>query len=97
MGHSRAVIDNNYVFVSGYIGFDYQAMSISNDILEQAEQCFQNIELALEQAGKAIDQVLSVCYIFPNRADFELCWPILDKYFGNVRPAAIMIVAGLFD
>ena len=97
MGYSRAAVDNNYVFTSGCTGSDYQVMSISNDILEQAESCFQNIELALEQAGKGTDQVLRVCYIFPNRADFKPCWPILEKYFGNVRPAEIIIVAGFLD
>ena len=97
MGYSRAVVDENYVFVSGCTGFDYQSMSISENVLEQAEQCFQNIESALIQAGSNMSEVVRVRYIFPNRTDFEPCWPVLEKYFGAVRPAATMIVAGLFD
>lgn len=97
MGYSRAVVDDNYVFVSGCTGFDYQSMSISDDVLEQAEQCFRNIQLALEEAGVTMGQVVRVRYIFPDRTDFEPCWPVLEKYFGIVRPAATMIVAGLFD
>jgi len=33
----------------------------------------------------------------PNGADFEQCWPVLRTYFGEVRPAATMISAGLAD
>ena len=32
-----------------------------------------------------------------NPDDFEPCWPVLKKYFGNIRPAATMISAGLAD
>jgi enamine deaminase RidA (YjgF/YER057c/UK114 family) len=28
---------------------------------------------------------------------FEACWPVLRRYFGEVRPAAMMISAGLAD
>ncbi|HAY45016.1 MAG TPA: hypothetical protein DCY55_01885 [Gammaproteobacteria bacterium] len=97
MGYSRAVVDDNYVFVSGCTGFDYQSMSISDQVIEQAEQCFQNIDSALIKAGSAMSEVVRVRYIFSDRNDFEPCWPVLEKYFGAVRPAATMIVAGLFD
>lgn len=97
MGYSRAVVDDNYVFVSGCTGFDYHSMSISDQVIEQAEQCFQNIDSALIKAGSAMSEVVRVRYIFSDRNDFEPCWPVLEKYFGAVRPAATMIVAGLFD
>ena len=41
--------------------------------------------------------MVRVRYILPNPADFEPCWPVLRRYFGEVRPAATMIVAGLID
>jgi enamine deaminase RidA (YjgF/YER057c/UK114 family) len=97
IGYSRAVVDGDYVFVSGTTGYDYESMSISDNPVEQAEQCFKNIEKALLQAGSSLDQVVRVLYIFPNKSDFEPCWPIFKKYFGKVRPAATMFVAGLAD
>ena len=97
MGYSRAVVDDNYVFVSGCTGFDYESMSISSEVVEQAEQCFRNIDAALKEAGTTTSEIVRVHYIFPDRADFEPCWPVLAKYLGEVRPAATMIVAGLFD
>ncbi len=97
IGYSRALVDGDYVFVSGTTGYDYESMSISDSAVEQAEQCFQNIAQALQAAGSSLDQVVRVHYIFPNRDDFEPCWPICQKYLGIARPAATMFVAGLMD
>jgi len=97
IGYSRAVVDGEWVFVSGTTGFDYQSMRISENLLEQTEQCLRNIESALEQAGTGLRDVVRVTYILPKAEDFPQCWPILKKYFGDVRPAATMISAGLAD
>ncbi len=97
IGYSRAVVDGEWVFVSGTTGFDYKAMTISDSVTEQAEQCLRNIQAALEQAGAGMRDVVRVTYIVPQAADFQQCWPILRKYFGDVRPAATMISAGLAD
>jgi enamine deaminase RidA (YjgF/YER057c/UK114 family) len=97
IGYSRAVVDGDWVFVSGTTGFDYQAMSISDDLLEQTDQCLKNIEAALKQAGASLKDVVRVTYVLPNAADFQKCWPVLRRYFGTIRPAAMMISAGLAD
>jgi enamine deaminase RidA (YjgF/YER057c/UK114 family) len=41
--------------------------------------------------------VVRVTYVLPRAEDFPQCWPILRRHFGNVRPAAMMISAGLAD
>jgi len=97
IGYSRAVVDGEYVFVSGTTGFNYETMSISDNVVEQAEQCFKNIEKALMQADSSLERVVRVRYIFPNKSDFEPCWPVFSKYLGRARPAATLIVAGLLD
>jgi len=97
IGYSRAVAQGDWVFVSGTTGFDYARMSISDDLQEQTEQCLQNIESALRQAGSGMHDVVRVTYVLPNGEDFPQCWPVLRKYFGQVRPAATMISAGLAD
>lgn len=96
MGYSRAVTDGEWVFVSGTTGFDY-GTTIADDVVEQAEQCFRNIERALLDAGSGLSDVVRVRYILPRTEDFEPCWPVLRKYLGTVRPAATMIQAGLSD
>lgn len=95
IGYSRAVVDGDWIFVSGTTGFDYTTMTISGSILDQAEQCLKNIDAALHEAGSGLQDVVRVTYIVPNAVDFEQCWPVLRKYFGHVRPAATMIAAGL--
>jgi enamine deaminase RidA (YjgF/YER057c/UK114 family) len=97
MAYSRAVVDGEWIFVSGTTGFDYSTMTIADDVVLQTEQCFKNIEAALRQAGSRLEDVVRIRYILPNGADFEACWPILRKYLAEVRPAATMIVAGLAD
>lgn len=97
IGYSRAVVDGDWVFVSGTTGFDYETMTISDDVVAQAEQCMRNIEKALLDAGSRMADVVRVRYIVPRLEDFEPCWPVLRKYFGEVRPAATMISAGLSD
>jgi len=97
VGFSRAVVDGEWIFVSGTTGFDYRTMTISEDVVQQVEQCVLNIKTALEQAGGGIEDVVRVHYILPNAADFEPCWPVLRRYFGEVRPAATMFVAPLID
>ena len=97
MGYSRAVVDGDWVFVSGTTGFDYAAMTIADDLVEQTEQCLKNIEAALAQANARLGDVVRVNYVVPAGNDFSRCWPTLRKYFGDVRPAAMMISAGLAD
>jgi len=97
IAYSRAVVDGEWIFVSGTTGFDYASMSISDSLPGQTEQCLQNIQAALRQAGAELADVVRVTYILPKAERFSDCWPILRKYFGGIRPAATMICAGLVD
>lgn len=97
IGYSRAVVAGDWIFVSGTTGFDYSTMSIADGLVEQTEQCLRNIEGALREAGSSLKDVVRVTYVLPNGSEFEQCWPVLRKYFGDVRPAAMMISAGLAD
>jgi len=97
IGYSRAVVDGDWIFVSGTTGFDYATMTIAADVVAQAEQCLANIDAALGEAGATSADVVRVRYLLPDRADFESCWPVLRGYFDNIRPAATMIECGLSD
>ena len=97
IAYSRAVVEGDWIFVSGTTGFDYAEMTIAPDVVAQAEQCLRNIEAALAQADASLRDVVRVTYVLPERDDFARCWPVLRKYFGEVRPAATMICAGLLD
>ena len=97
IGYSRAVVQGDWIFVSGTTGYDYSTMTIAEGVRAQAEQCLKNIESALRQAGSSLSDVVRVTYILPDAKEFAECWPVLRKYFGEVRPAATMISANLLD
>jgi enamine deaminase RidA (YjgF/YER057c/UK114 family) len=97
IGYSRAVVDGEWIFVSGTTGFDYRTMAISEDVAEQAEQCMRNIGAALREAGAEFADIVRVRYILPRVEDFQPCWPVLRRFLGDARPAATMIAAGLID
>ena len=97
IGYARAVVDGDWVHVSGTTGFDYSAMTIADDVVAQAEQCIVNIADALKAAGCTLEDVVRVRYLLPDREDFEPCWPTLRRAFGEIRPAATMLVCGLSD
>jgi enamine deaminase RidA (YjgF/YER057c/UK114 family) len=97
MAYSRAIVDGDWIFVSGTTGFDYATMTISEDVAAQTEQCFSNIAAALQQAGATMANVVRVRYILPNASDFPQCWPAMRKHLGDARPAATMISAGLVE
>ncbi len=95
IGYSRAVVDGDYIFVSGTTGYNYQNMEISDSVIDQADQCFINIQKALEEAGASTKNIVRVTYIFSDRADFESCWPVFNKWLGSIKPAATMFEARL--
>ena len=97
IGYSRAVVDGDWIFVSGTTGFDYSTMTIAEGIEAQTEQVLRNIAMALEEAGGSLADVVRVTYIIPKPEEFALIYPILRKAFGDVRPAATAISATLFD
>ena len=91
------MVAGDWVFVSGTTGFDYATMTISEDVVVQAEQCLHNIATALAQASCTLDDVVRVNYVLPDGRDFEACWPVLRRHFGKAKPAAMVITAGLLD
>jgi len=97
IGYSRAVVDGEWIFVSGTTGFDYATMAIADGVVAQTEQCLKNIEAALTQAGARFSDVVRVTYMLPDAAEFPACWPVLRRCFGAIRPAATMICVGLAD
>lgn len=98
MAYSRAVVDGDWIFVSGCTGYDYGSMTISPEPLEQAAQALRNIESALAQASATLADVVRVHYYLIDAADFEPCWPALRAAFGKSRPAATMLcVSALAD
>ena len=97
IGYARAVVDSEWIFVSGTTGTDYATMTVPDGVEAQVDLALQHIEAALKGAGAGFEDVVRVTYILPDRADFAACWPALRRAFGAAPPAATMIQAGLLD
>lgn len=97
IGYSRAVVDGDWVFVSGTTGFNYATMTIEDDLVAQCDQTLKNIGAALDQAGASFADVVRVHYLITPGEDFQRCWPVVGKVFGDVRPAIVIMVVGLTD
>lgn len=96
-GYSRAVVDGRDIFVSGTTGYDYGAMQLPEDLIEQTHGCFRNIAAALGEAGASLDDVVRVRYIVTRAEYADEVFPIFGQYFATARPAATLIVAGLLQ
>lgn len=78
--------------------FDYATGQLATGgVAEQADQALRNVADALAQAGARMEDVVRVRYILPRRDLFPATWPVLRRWFGDVRPAATMIEAGLME
>lgn len=96
-GYSRAVVDGDWVFVSGTTGYDYATMTIVDDVAVQARQCFRNIALALAEAGAGIADIVRVRYYLRHREDFARVAPVLGECLGGNRPAATAVICELVE
>jgi enamine deaminase RidA (YjgF/YER057c/UK114 family) len=97
VGYSRAVVDGDWIFVSGTTGYDYSTMTMAPDLESQTRQAFRNISMALEQAGVNLDDVVRVRYYLADAAHFKQASPLFGEYLGKARPAATAIVCGLVE
>jgi enamine deaminase RidA (YjgF/YER057c/UK114 family) len=94
-GYSRAVVDGNWCFVSGTTGYDYTTMIMPDSVEAQTRNCLATIKAALIEAGFALEHAVRAHYYVTDAAYADLVFPILGEAFGDIRPAATMVVCGL--
>lgn len=96
-GYSRAVIDGDFVFVSGTTGYDYTTMTLPEDVSAQARNCFKTIDSVLKEAGFAMTDIVRATYYITNSGDADAVFAVCGQHLGEIRPAAtILVVAGLY-
>jgi enamine deaminase RidA (YjgF/YER057c/UK114 family) len=94
-GYSRAVVQNDWCFVAGTTGYDYETMNMPESVEDQTLNILATIDRTLEKAGFIRSDIVRVQYTITDAAFADLVFPILGLYFNNIQPAATMIVAGL--
>ena len=94
-GYSRAVVQGDWCFVSGTTGYDYATMVMPDSVEEQTRNCLATIAKALEEGGFSLSDVVRAHYYLTDRAFVDRVFPILGEAFGDIRPAATMVICGL--
>jgi enamine deaminase RidA (YjgF/YER057c/UK114 family) len=96
-GYSRAVVDGDFVFVSGTTGYDYTTMTMPADFTSQAKNCFKTIEEALKEAGFSMADIVRATYYVTDVKDADTLFAVCGATLGDIRPAAtLLVVAGLY-
>ena len=94
-GYSRAVVQCDWCFVAGTTGYDYATMTMPESVEEQARNCLATIGKALAEGGFAFADVVRAHYYVTDADYVDRVFPILGETFGDIRPAATMIVCAL--
>ena len=97
IGYCRAVVDGEWVFVSGTTGYDYATGEISDDPVEQTRQCFRNISRALEEAGSSLRDVVRVVAYLTDLDSFDDVAKVFGEHLMDVRPASTVVSCQLIE
>ncbi len=91
-GYSRAVVEGDWVLVSGTTGLAADG-SYPPDVADQTERAIEIIRLALAEAGASLADVVRLrCYI-ADQADFMTVAETIGRHFADIRPANTTVCA----
>lgn len=96
-GYSRAVVDGDWVFVSGTTGYDYTAMTMPEGMEAQTRNTFITIQNVLEEASAAMADIVRVRYYITKRSDAAALMKVAGDVLGDIRPAATLIICDLLE
>jgi len=95
VGYSRAVVQGDWAFVAGTTGYDYAAMTMPEDVKDQAANALGTIAKALAEGGFAMSDIVRATYYISDAAYWSAIGPVLGSVFADIRPAATCLVTGL--
>lgn len=95
-GYSRAVVDGDYVFISGTTGYDYATMTMPEDVADQARNIARTFAAVLAEAGAGLADIVRLQTFVTNPDYCEPALKVQGEIFGAIRPAAsIYVVSAL--
>lgn len=95
-GYSRAVVDGNWIFISGTAGF-VQGETDANDVVAQTHKSIDIITRTLDEAGADLTHVRTLRVYAARRDDIIPISKVLGQYFGEIRPTNTTIVCGFVN
>ena len=93
---SRALVQGDWCFVSGSVGYDAEG-NLPESAAEQATNTFVTIKRALAEGGFTLSDTVRVQYTVTDPVYIEAVLPVIRAEFGDILPAATMVVADLVN
>lgn len=92
--YSQAIKANGMVFCSGQIPIDpATGQFVSDDIAEQTEQVFKNLEAVLKAAGASLASVVKTTVFLADMNDFAAMNDVYARWFSENKPARATVQA----
>jgi len=93
-GYSRALVDGDWVFVSGTAGHDPAIGGFAPEAEAQARRSLAIIAAALAEADARISDIVSVRVYLASRDDVMAVSRVLGETFADPRPTNTTIICG---
>lgn len=90
-GFSQSVAFSHYNNLSAQLPIDSLGKLVSNDIKEQAIQCFKNIDTIVKSINHTLDDVVRLTIITKSTNDFNVAIDVLNSFFKDYKPALTLI------
>jgi enamine deaminase RidA (YjgF/YER057c/UK114 family) len=94
-GYSRAVVEGDWVFVSGTVGLDYATKTFPKTAEAQAEKAIDTIAWALKEAKASVLDVVRVRVFIPNPKDVEAVSRVVARRLGPAKAANTTVCSAL--
>jgi enamine deaminase RidA (YjgF/YER057c/UK114 family) len=91
-GYSRAVVDGDWIHVSGTVGIDPETKVLPEGAVAQTRNIFRTIEAVLAEAGASLADVVRTRVYLTDPADLMDVAKILGEKFRDVRPANTTLI-----
>jgi len=91
-GYSRAVVWGHEVHIAGTTGYDYTEMAMPDDAAEQTRNIYATFAGVLKEAGGGLADIVRLRTFVTDGAYFEAVLKVQGEVFGEIRPAATMMV-----
>jgi 2-iminobutanoate/2-iminopropanoate deaminase len=86
--YSQAIRANGFVFVSGQLALrPDHAEIVGDEIGEQTEQVFDNLQAILEEAGSGLDRIVKTTVFLTDLDDFAAMNEVYARRVGQPPPA----------
>ena len=93
--HVVEVQSGRTIYIAGQVAVDKSGNVVGkNDFAAQATQVFENLKLALAEAGATFDNLVKVTTFVTDMSHLQTLRTLRAKYYGKNAPASTLVQVG---